>query len=213
MMIMKKVFAIIAFLSLFLMDSWAKEQYIFTQISHKEGFTSTVNCIYKEKDGKVWIGSPAGLYSFDGYNLKEYSDSLLTGRKIYRIEEDIHGNMWVLTDKWPMLRKKGNKTFVPVKAAEGERAFISICKDEEGLWMGSTKGLYRYDYATEEFKEFVCNEDIMPFEFKDIALLDSGWLLCTSYDGVVTINPATGEALGRTLGSSKEASVVQPHRL
>ena len=208
MMIMKKVFAIIAFMSLFLVDSWAKEQYIFTQISHKEGFTSTVNCIYKEKDGKVWIGSPAGLYSFDGYNLKEYSDSLLTGRKIYRIEEDTHGNMWVLTDKWPMLRKKGNKTFVPVKAAEGERAFISICKDEEGLWMGSTKGLYRYDYATEEFKEFVCNEDIMPFEFKDIALLDSGWLLCTSYDGVVTINPATGEALGRTLGSSKEVSAL-----
>ena len=205
---MKKVFAIIAFVSMNLINSWAKEQYIFTQISHNEGFTSTVNCIYKEKDGKVWIGSPAGLYSFDGYNLKQYTDSILVGRKIYRIEEDLHGNMWVLTDSWPMIRKKGSKTFIPVKASEGDKAFISICKDAEGLWMGSTEGLYRYDYATEKFKEFVCKDDIMPFEFKDIALLNSGWLLCTSYDGVVTINPATGEALGRTLGSSKEVSAL-----
>lgn len=208
MMNMKKVFAIIAFMAMNIIGSWAKEQYIFTQISHKEGFTSTVNCIYKEKDGKVWIGSPAGLYSFDGYNLKQYSDSLLAGRKIYRIEEDLHGNMWVLTDNWPLIRKKGSKTFIPVKASEGEKAFISSCKDEEGLWMGSTEGLYRYDYASEEFKEFVCKDDIMPFEFKDIALLESGWLLCTSYDGVVTINPATGEALERTLGSSTEVSAM-----
>ena len=206
MMIMKKVFAIIAFMSLILTESWAKEQYIFTQISHNEGFTSTVNCIYKEKDGKVWLGSPAGLYSFDGYNLKSYSDSVLTGRKIYRIEEDIHGNMWVLTDSWPLIRWKDSKTFVPVKAGDEKKAFISICKDEKGLWLGSTDGLYRYDYNTEELKEFICDEDIFPFEFKDIVLLDTGWLLCTSYDGVVIINPETGEALGRTIGSSKEVS-------
>lgn len=205
---MKKIFAIIVLFSMSITCSWAKEQYIFTQISHNEGFTSTVNCIYKEKDGKVWIGSPAGLYSFDGYSLKHYSDSVLTGRKIYRIEEDIRGNMWVLTDNWPLIRRKGSKTFVPVKAGEGKKSFISICKDEKGLWMGTTDGLFRYDYSTEELKEFACDSDIFPFEFKDIVLLDTGWLLCTSYDGVVIINPETGEALGRTIGSSKEVSAA-----
>lgn len=206
MMIMKKVFAIIAFLTLVFVDSWAKEQYIFTQISHNEGFTSTVNCIYKEKDGKVWIGSSAGLYSFDGYNLKQYGDSVLVGRKIYRIEEDLHGNMWVLTDNCAMLRKKGSKSFTHLKASAEKKPFFSICKDDNGLWLGSTDGLYRYDYDTEELSEFRCDEDIFPFEFKDMVLLDSGWILCTSYDGVVIINPETGEALGRTLGSSKEVS-------
>ena len=206
MMNMKKVFAIIVLLSMNTICSWSKEQYIFTQISHNEGFTSTVNSIYKEKDGKVWIGSPAGLYSFDGYNLKHYSDSVLVGRKIYRIEEDIHGNMWVLTDNWLMLRKKGSKSFTHIKASAEKKAFLSICKDKGGLWLGSTDGLYRYDYDASELKEFKCDEDIFPFEFKDMVLLDSGWLLCTSYDGVVIINPETGEALGRTLGSSKEVS-------
>ena len=57
---MKRVLTIILALSMHLVHSLAKEQYIFTQVSHKEGFTSTVNCIYKETDGNVWIGSLRG---------------------------------------------------------------------------------------------------------------------------------------------------------
>ena len=75
----------------------AGEQYIYTKISNHNGLTSTVNCIYKEKDGVVWLGTPRGLYSFNGYNIKHFNDSLFIGRAVYDIEEDLKGGIWVLT--------------------------------------------------------------------------------------------------------------------
>ena len=84
-----------------------KEQFIYTQISRKEGLTSTVNCIYKEKDGDVWLGTPNGLYRFNGYELIHFTDSLTKDRNIYRISKDKNGNFWVLTNDWVLCRKAG----------------------------------------------------------------------------------------------------------
>ena len=77
----------------------AKEQYVYTQISREEGLNSTVNCIYKEKDGDVWIGTPTGLYSFDGYTLKNHTGQLFGSHDVYQIHADSTGNLWVLTDR------------------------------------------------------------------------------------------------------------------
>ena len=44
----------------------ANKQYVYNQIAQSKGLTATVNCIYKEKDGEVWVGTPTGLYSFNG---------------------------------------------------------------------------------------------------------------------------------------------------
>ena len=162
---MKRVLTIILALSMHLVHSLAKEQYIFTQVSHKEGFTSTVNCIYKETDGNVWIGSPAGLYTFDGYNLKHHSDSLLAGRKIYRIEEDTRGNLWVLTDNWPLVRRNGESSFTLLKLSPEKRTFNSICMDEDGVWLGSTGRLYRYEYANGKMSAFTAGDNTTPFGY------------------------------------------------
>ncbi len=205
---MKKALTIILILSMHIVHSWAKEQYIFTQVSHKEGFTSTVNCIYKETDGNVWIGSPAGLYTFNGYSLKHHNDSLLTGRKIFRIEEDIHGNLWVLTDNWPLIRKKGESSFTHLKLSPEKRTFNSICMDEEGAWLGSTGRLYRYEYADEKMSAFTAGDNTTPFGYMDIIRLDSGKLLCSSLDGIIMIDPETGKINESSLGSSKEVSAA-----
>ena len=205
---MKKVLTIIIALSLHLTQSWAKEQYIFTQVSHKEGFTSTVNCIYKETDGNVWIGSPVGLYTFDGYSLKHHADTLLAGRKIFRIEEDVRGNLWILTDNWPLLRRKGESAFTLLKLSPEKRTFNSICMDEEGVWLGSTGRLYRYDYVTDKMSAFTAGDNGTPFGYKDMILLDSGKLLCSSLDGIIMIDPVTGEVSESSLGSSKEVSAA-----
>ena len=96
----------------------AGEQYIYTKISNQNGLTSTVNCIYKEKDGAVWLGTPRGLYSFNGYNIKHFNDSLFIGRAVYDIEEDIKGGIWILTDRWIMHREKGEEAFKVVGCGE-----------------------------------------------------------------------------------------------
>ena len=50
---MKRIVLIVCFLAAATASAWAKEQYVYTQISREEGLNSTVNCIYKEKDGDV----------------------------------------------------------------------------------------------------------------------------------------------------------------
>ena len=87
----------------------AAEQFIYTRISIREGLASTINSIYKEKDGDVWLGTPKGLYTFNGYRLKHHEDSLLRDSFIYKVQEDRNGGIWVLSDNWLMYRKKYGK--------------------------------------------------------------------------------------------------------
>ena len=82
----------------------AAEQFIYTRISTREGLASTINSIYKEKDGDVWLGTPKGLYTFNGHRIKHNEDSLLRDSFIYKIQEDKNGGLWVLTDNWVMHR-------------------------------------------------------------------------------------------------------------
>ena len=134
----------------------AGEQYIYTKISNQNGLASTVNCIYKEKDGAVWLGTPRGLYSFNGYNIKHFNDSLFFGRAVYDIEEDIKGGIWILTDSWIMHRKKGEEAFKVVGCGEEKEtpSFMSMCQDEEGLWFGGVGCIYRYTYKEEQLSYF-----------------------------------------------------------
>ena len=68
---------ILGLLILFLISVYsltAAEQFIYTRISTREGLASTVNSIYKEKDGDVWLGTPKGLYTFNGHRIKHNED-------------------------------------------------------------------------------------------------------------------------------------------
>ena len=182
-----------------------KEKFIYTQISRNEGFTSTVNCIYKENHGDVWLGTPNGLYHFNGYTLNHYEDSLLADKSIFRFNEDKNGNIWILTDDWPIYRKKGSKSYVYLRpdGATEKRAFRSICQDDEGIWLGSDGKLFRYTYADKSFKLF---KTVPTYVFRNISLLDSKTLLCTSYNGVIFIDTETGDVRNVEFGSHKEVS-------
>ena len=127
---------LILFLSVIL-PTEAKEQFIYTQISQKEGLISTVNCIYKEKDGDVWIGTPNGLYSFNGNMLHNHQDSALVGKRIHQVGVDRNDDLWVLTNQWPA-RKRGREfEIIRPKGAENENTpFLCMCQDEEGIWFG-----------------------------------------------------------------------------
>ena len=94
------------------------KQYVYTQISKAEGLTSTVNSIYKEKDGPVWIGTPNGLYSFNGYKLNNYNDALEDSRRVNMVNMDLEDNLWVLTDKHLFRRSKGGNNFKRISGQE-----------------------------------------------------------------------------------------------
>ena len=185
----------------------AGEQYIYTKISNQNGLTSTVNCIYKEKDGAVWLGTPRGLYSFNGYNIKHFNDSLFIGRAVYDIEEDIKGGIWILTDRWIMHRKKGEEAFRVINCTQEKEthSFMSMCQDEEGLWFGGVGCIYRYTYEEERLSPF-CNPGNRYCSI--INKVDSSTLMCSSSNGSILVNTLTGEVTEVPTKSPIEVSAV-----
>ena len=185
----------------------AKEQYVYTQISREEGLNSTVNCIYKEKDGDVWIGTPTGLYSFDGYTLKGHAGQLFGSHDECQICTDSTGDLWVLTDRHFIRRKQGEKTFGKVPADTlVQNHFYCMLPDAEGIWVGGAGKLYRYSYSGETLRLFCPVPD--DFDITYIGAIDENTLLCASHSGKLLIDISNREVLDAPFGDRTEVSAA-----
>lgn len=76
----------------------------FKQLSINEGLShSDVLCLTQDSTGLIWIGSYAGLQSYDGYSLKHY-DFYTDSTKIYQSHNRIHAvactkeHLWIGTE-------------------------------------------------------------------------------------------------------------------
>lgn len=171
----------------------AKERFIYTQISRNEGLTSTVNCIYKEKDGDVWLGTPQGLYSFNGNSLHAHQDSIFAGKRVYQTDADRNGDLWILTDRGPVRRHGRHFEMIRPKGDENEgRPFQCMCEDEDGIWFGSNRQIYRYSFKDSSLSMFRDLVEKPSFIIRDIDLLDSHTLLCSSHNGLLFVDTRTG---------------------
>ena len=186
----------------------AKEQYIYSTISQKEGLTSTVSSIYKEKDGDVWIGTPNGLYSFNGYSLKHHTDALFENRKVFSTSMDRDGRLWVLTDRRIILKDSGSSNFrkLDIPEASKEQPFYSMLQDKDGIWVGGEGVIYRYTYADRKISHF-CNTK-ENFVSRTMGLIDKNTLLCGSHEGQVRINLKTKEVSDVSYGSFQEVTAI-----
>ncbi len=206
---MKKVVLGLFFLiSTYAHNLRAEEQFIYTRVSDKEGLASRVNTIYKEPDGDIWLGTPDGLYTFNGHDLYHNNDPLLAGRIVVRIEEDKEGSIWVLTDNWLMRRAEGEEGFT-LFTAESHRkqtAFYSMCHDEDCIWFGSYGSIYKYDFSNREFSRFCQPAGLEHFTCLFLNKTDDSTLLCGSNMGSFYVNTETGEFTQASLEPIKEIS-------
>lgn len=67
-------------------------------LSVKDGLLSPATTyVFEDSKGIIWIGTDSGLNSYDGIQLKSYTEENgLTDNYISKITEDIHGNIWVI---------------------------------------------------------------------------------------------------------------------
>ena len=188
----------------------SKERFIYKQISQKDGLTSAVNSIYKEKDGNVWLGTPNGLYTFNGHDLRQHNDSLFKDMTIRRIEEDREGSIWVLTDDWLMKKSEGEESFIRLTAESHrkETSFYSMCHDDEGIWFGSYGSIYRYTFRDQKFSRFSQPKGLEHFTCIYLNRMNDSTLLCGSNLGTYLVSTETGEFTPTVLGPIKEVSAT-----
>ena len=203
---MKRIVLSIMGLMLALAASATDKQYVYTQISQNEGLTATVNCIYKEKDGDVWIGTPSGLYSFNGYSLRHCGAQTFGSRKVYQVGTDRNGGLWALTEKHVLKRKVGSEKFEIIQPSDTivQRPFYCMLPDDDGVWIGGMGKLYRY--SDKQLRHFcTIAED---FELRHIEAINDSTLLCCSNNGKVLVNIRTKDITSSPFGNFNEVSAT-----
>jgi ligand-binding sensor domain-containing protein len=115
---------------------------------------ATIDCLFEDSRGFLWIGAYSGLYRFDGYEIVHYqhdpADTNSIGdNKITCMLEDPAGNFWVGTQGGLHYFDIKNQRFKhysnPALSGLGKEWIASLAYDSlNNLWAGSASGLFLY---------------------------------------------------------------------
>lgn len=167
---MKKVTPLAIALFFFIHFSIYSQVIRFKSLSAKDGLLSnTVNVILQDSDGFMWLGTPAGLARYDGYEFLNFSysptDSLtLSNNYINCLVEDQAKNLWIGTHNG--LNVLNLETYQITRVTSifekgiGSRPILSLCLSaKDNLWVGTEfMGLYNLDVNTYKYSRYQHSE-------------------------------------------------------
>jgi ligand-binding sensor domain-containing protein len=119
-------------------DSW----------TFKDGAPADVVCLAQTNDGFLWLGSPAGLFRFDGTRFESFRSSFgdrLLSTVLYSLFAPPSGGLWVgYTVGGFSFLDKGRVT----NYASTTGSVFGFAQDRDGIvWAGTTSGLWRFDHS------------------------------------------------------------------
>ena len=182
----------------------------FRRLDSRDGLSnSTINCIYQDSKGFVWIGTSYGLNRYDGYRFRTYySDpndtTTLRNNYVDQIFEDAAGRLWLrqgmnysLFD--PAIERtvrNPSKQLAEYGVIGGiDRFYIDSKKN---MWVKTyDEGLYCNVYGRKKhtLTKYGYEDGQLPKEFYFSSMADwDGMLLVASSDGeLIGVDPETGK--------------------
>lgn len=141
---------------------------IFNNINIEQGISqSTIEAIFQDSEGYIWLGTNDGLnryngYEFKIYNYEEYQNSI-SHNGITDITEDKYGNIWVNTVSGvnkinKKTEKISNYTEINGKIKEDSTTEIIVTKDNNIL-VGTYEGLNIYNAKEDRFDVILEQKD------------------------------------------------------
>ncbi|MDL2265099.1 response regulator [Parabacteroides sp. OttesenSCG-928-G21] len=124
-----------------------------------------IQSLLRDRNGFLWIGTPAGLSRYDGARFKSYEhdptklNTLMDG-EIIRLQEDANGNIWVGGWDYYIVYLRDKDCFYDTAAILKEMGIPSetprfVHTDCDGnLWIVSNNSLFYYKFRENEVKEF-----------------------------------------------------------
>ena len=196
-MVMKKIILLIYMLSCMVQS--IASYYYYKQIFLQEGLPSTVHSVLTDERGFVWIGTKAGVYRFNGYELKKYIHqpdipNSLPDNIISNIVEGRQHDLWVISERGIALYQNDSDEFLVPKDSAGRyiRAY-SACPMESGMLFGTKGKLIKYDYHTRTFS-FICLDKQSDFDITSVNQWDKNTVLCSSrWAGGLLVDIHTGK--------------------
>ena len=159
----------------------ANSDYNFQQITIEKGLSqSTVNCLFVDHKGLMWIGTVSGLNCFDWSGMKSYyqipeDPNTLPGNYIFFVVEDSLYNVWVGTNNGLARYDKERETFIPIIK---EKPFYSYVFTPDGIVFGGDGLFYQYTYQTQTVSVLPVKGDTSWKSFhRIIPWKDDNWLI------------------------------------
>lgn len=125
-------------------------QYAHTAWGQKEGAPDEVTALSQTTDGYLWLGSPDGLYRFDGVVFERYqprSGDLLPARTVHSLLALPNGDLWIGFRSGAIsLLRNGKVTNYTTRDGVPEGTVMSLAQDREGtIWAATGSGLARLE--------------------------------------------------------------------
>lgn len=155
----------------------------FTRLSIEEGLSNpTVNDIFIDGKGVVWIGTKDGLDSYDGSSIKVFlpnsgDENSEVGNAVGKIEGGKDGRMFLVLPNHLGIFDERNSSFrnIPCKS-------ISSLAYQDELFVAGYNSIYRFKEETEEFEEYVSLKNNL--SISSIACLGDTLWIGTKQDGL-----------------------------
>ena len=146
--------------------NYAQRNYLFENISVPEGLSnSTVNYIFQDSNGFLWISTADGLNRYDGNSVKVFKNdpndsTTIPTNDCSAIAEDADGSIWVGVSGNAITRyNPKNESFqsyhIETAGVTNISYFYSALFDSKGnLWFGSTNhGIQKFNRSKNKFEQ------------------------------------------------------------
>ena len=182
----------------------------FRRLDTRDGLSnSTINCIYQDSKGFVWIGTSYGLNRYDGYRFRTYySDpndtTTLRSNYVDQIFEDAAGRLWLRQGmNYSLFDPKTERTVRNPSKQLAEYGVVGgidrfYIDSKKNMWVKTyDEGLYCNVYGRKKhtLTKYGYEDGMLPKEFYFSSMAEwDGMLLVASSDGeLIGVDPETGK--------------------
>jgi len=123
--------------------------------------SNQVNCLLKDRNGYLWVGTAAGLKRYDPvytptFRKKMNDSTSLIHNNVQAICEDLTGRIWVATSEGVCYYNRKTNLFTQLTITKRKGAVCNniVCTYSGDIWFSSVDGAYRYDIKKERLQHF-----------------------------------------------------------
>ena len=120
-----------------------------------------LHCIHFDRQGLLWIGTSAGIRSYDGYTMREQFVSAIRnypqlGSDVYSLTTDADGNLWAGTNNGLVCIDMTNgKARLFVFPKQSQQIIYRLFTAHDGtVYVGTDDGFSIYNKEEEDFEHF-----------------------------------------------------------
>ncbi len=203
-----KVFFIVSLILFFQpLNSFAQTHPIlFQKIDQDNGLSdNTVQCIFKDKNGFMWIGTASGLNLMDGSTITVFKNDVndihsISSNNITAISSDSSGRLWIGSREGlnffdPFLRRFSVWPLQKNLPATNDNIIAIAATKKNNLFIATASGLYFINQKTKETSHIEIpgnnDEKILNNNITHLDIDKNGLLWMSTYNGLWSYNENT----------------------